>query len=598
MVVFNNGDIEAYETDELYDFLEDALQAEGDYDTTDGSVLDSILVALSTVLAEQQEQGLVDVYEGGFLDTATGQSLERVVSVLGLDRRSAINATGAVTFSHGSITDATYSIPSGTTVETAGGTEFTTTEVAEIPFWDDFEGVDPLANYSGDTASYEISQTYAKDGSNSLHATAAGNIWLDGGFSTRGQEHVTHLYFDSGDGGTQQATFRLLGEASNLAAGYDIVISADNNELSWEGGSVSSATIPSDEWLELHATVELDGSQTATLYDASGSEITTATKSAVPDYPDLADHDGTIGFGANSSAVYWDYAAAVDTTADIRAVEGGTVGNVAANAITTLPSPVTGVNDVTNTQAVGEEDLYDTDGQRQVSGTPEETDEELRERAERVSGDGGAATIDALLGSVLDVDGVTSARIFENDTDTDNTGTGGLPPVSFEMVVNGGDDGRIAEAIFEEKAATARDYGGANGTNTSAFVDAVNDQSFEIFFSRPTVVNVDTSLDIVVTDEYAGDRAVRKAVTDYVGGTGVDGEAVDGLTAGEDVIINELESRIQQLDGIVGVDSSDSTYTPSTVSDSNGLEVVSIGDNEVAETDGTDGSISITTTEV
>jgi hypothetical protein len=78
----------------------------------------------------------------------------------------------------------------------------------------------------------------------------------------------------------------------------------------------------------------------------------------------------------------------------------------------------------------------------------------------------------------------------------------------------------------------------------------------------------------------------------------VDGEAVDGLSAGEDVIINELESRIQQLDGIVGVDSSDSTYTPSTVSDSNGLEVVSIGDNEVAETDGTDGSISITTTEV
>jgi hypothetical protein len=598
MVNINNGVPEDLTQQEVYSLLEDELLAEGDYDTSDGSVLDSILVAVSTVLAEQQEDGLVEVYESAFLDTAEDVNLENVVSVIGLDRQSAINATGTVKFSHGSQTDTTYNIPNGTTVETAGGIGFDTTESTAIPFWDDFEGGAPLDDYSGDTGSYEISTAQAKNGSQSLHATTGGNIWLDGGTSTRGMTHHSHVYFDSGDGGTQQATFRHMSESNNLAAGYDIVIDAESNELIWESGNAASGTIPSDEWLELESRVELDGSKTATLYNAAGDEIVTATAAASPSYPDLADHDGTIGFGANSSAVYWDYASASDTTADIRAVEGGSDGNVGRNAITVMPSPVSGVNGVTNTQSTGDSELRDTDGERLVAGSPEETDEELRERARRVSGDGGAATIDALLGSVLDVDNVTSARIFENDTDTDNTGTGGLPPVSFELVVGGGGDIDVAEAIFEEKAATARDYGGVNGTATSASVDAVNGQSFEITYSRPTVIDVEPTIDVVVNDEYAGDREVRRVITDYIGGTGVDGEAVEGLSAGEDVIINELESRIHGVDGVIGVDSSDSSYTPSTTTDSNGLEVIAIGDNEVAETDATDGSISISTTEI
>jgi hypothetical protein len=251
----------------------------------------------------------------------------------------------------------------------------------------------------------------------------------------------------------------------------------------------------------------------------------------------------------------------------------------------------------------GNNDFKDRNQENFVTGQNEETDEQLRERAEDAVTEGGAATHDAIVSELVNnTTGVSSVTIYENKTDTDNTGSGGLPPHSFEVVVFGGDSTDVAQSIFDTKAVTSRDYGGVRGAEvTETVTSQANGQTRTISFSRPTDVSISMSLDLIINENYVGDTDIRDQIVQYIGGTQSNDSTVVGLGVGDDVRIDQLQDIVVgDENGVIGLDQSvdgnpiETTPTATTV---DGLNVIEIGANEVATANATDATITVNTRE-
>jgi hypothetical protein len=111
-------------------FYVDYLRDGADPPITDvnvGSVTRVVAEAIGREIALVYRQ-IALAYEAGFVDTATGKSLDLVVAILGLTRRGASSAAGIVTFFRAG-GDGTISIPQGFEVRTKDGSvAFETTE--------------------------------------------------------------------------------------------------------------------------------------------------------------------------------------------------------------------------------------------------------------------------------------------------------------------------------------------------------------------------------------------------------------------------------------------------------------------------------------
>ncbi|HEV2757449.1 MAG TPA: baseplate J/gp47 family protein, partial [Actinomycetota bacterium] len=111
-------------------FYVDYLRSGVDPPITDvnvGSVTRVVAEAIAREIAFVYRQ-IALAYESGFVDTATGTSLDLVVAILGLTRRGASSAAGIVTFFRAE-GDGTISIPQGFEVRTKdGAVAFETTE--------------------------------------------------------------------------------------------------------------------------------------------------------------------------------------------------------------------------------------------------------------------------------------------------------------------------------------------------------------------------------------------------------------------------------------------------------------------------------------
>ena len=263
------------------------------------------------------------------------------------------------------------------------------------------------------------------------------------------------------------------------------------------------------------------------------------------------------------------------TTAPIQAVYGGVEGNVGANTITVMPSSLPGVEYVTNPSET-------------IGGRDPETDDELRERAKDELSAGSGATAPALINAVQRLDGVTSVTIFVNDDGTDTIGNGGTD--GFELIVAGGNDTEIGQAILNTKAAGDSSYGGYNGSSVNVTADLPNGQTQDITFSRPTEVQIYVDATLDVTDEYKGDEAVADELVTYIGGLLSSGNELTGLNVGDDVIYNELIDHIMSVAGVYDV----TDLTVGTSASPTGSANVAIADSDVAVSDATDGSITLT----
>jgi uncharacterized phage protein gp47/JayE len=167
----------------------------------------------------------------------------------------------------------------------------------------------------------------------------------------------------------------------------------------------------------------------------------------------------------------------VVSVSDLVQVEAQNIGEVKApaNTITNLLVPIANVTSITNLEAATE-------------GRLEETDDELRVRRYESVSIIGAATEQAIIANVRNLDGVTAAFIIANRTFS--TDSDGRPPKSFEVVVEGGDEEEIAQTIWKYHPVGIE----TTGDITRTIVDEM-DEPQSVKFSRPVTVHIRMQID-------------------------------------------------------------------------------------------------------
>lgn len=240
--------------------------------------------------------------------------------------------------------------------------------------------------------------------------------------------------------------------------------------------------------------------------------------------------DATIGGGGTIAVI-----ASPEDTGPILGLSG---------TITEIATPVSGWSTVTN--------ALDATPGRAV-----ETDAALRERFILSFRAGGGSSVEAIRAVILGVEGVTYGSVIENDTDHDDDE--GRPPHSFEVIVVGGDNQDLADAIWFSKPAGIQPYG---VTESETVVDSFGD-AHTVEFTRPV------DLDMYVHVEYEVDEDPPEDIEDLI-----EAEILAfGLTLqpGDDVIPFKFEQHIEttgirDLTLFVGVSPSPTSDEPIEVS--------------------------------
>ena len=210
----------------------------------------------------------------------------------------------------------------------------------------------------------------------------------------------------------------------------------------------------------------------------------------------------------------------------IEAVESGEKVDP-AGTITIIVSTVPGFAATTNTQDV-------------VSGRELETDEEFRVRTIEASQVNSVATLPAITSRLRNIQGVDSATVIENETDSIDGG--GRPGHSYESIIVGGDDDDIAQDLWESKPAGIALFG-----TTTVLINDSEGQQRSIKFTRPAVINLAFRVTYSAYDEEElpsdPEAAIQEAVV----------ETTEALEIGEDVIPSRYFGPIYS--GVSGIDS-------------------------------------------
>lgn len=254
------------------------------------------------------------------------------------------------------------------------------------------------------------------------------------------------------------------------------------------------------------------------------------------------------------------------TTADVT-IGGGGTGDVAAACIVTGPvsapsgtitqivTPVSGVTAVTNPLDA-------------VIGRNIETDAAARIRRSQLLRSEGLATVEAIRAKVRSVDGVSTAIVFNNPTDVTNGD--GVPPHSFETVVQGGTNQDLFDAIFKAAPAGIRIYGSTTGTS-------LDSQGFAqpSAFTRPTQIPIYVAVTVhrdLATYPADGDAQIKAAVAAF---------GTSEWSVGDKVIYNRLFAPIYGISGVIEV----TDLRIGTAPTPTGTTDISIGSRQVSEFD-------------
>jgi uncharacterized phage protein gp47/JayE len=127
-------------------------------------------------------------------------------------------------------------------------------------------------------------------------------------------------------------------------------------------------------------------------------------------------------------------------------------------------------------------------------GIDEETDGQLKMRRVKSYFLQAQSPAEAVQAALLDVDGVTDAYVFENDT---GSAIGDVPAHSVWCIVENGTDEDVAAAIYGKKSAGCGMYG-----TESYVLDRPNGQSIEVFFDR--AINEDLYIEFTIQGRTAG----------------------------------------------------------------------------------------------
>lgn len=161
-------------------------------------------------------------------------------------------------------------------------------------------------------------------------------------------------------------------------------------------------------------------------------------------------------------------------------------------------------------------------------GSDADTDETLRQRWSASLYNRGSANIQAVRARVLDCIGVNKAVVIENVGDV--TDEDGLLPHSIEVIVSGGNDEDIANAIYLSKSGGIQ----TNGTQVVEIMDTLTAKTYPIHFNRPTNKPIWVKVEVYdYSEEVWNDANVAKIKNAIV-------EHGNMLSFGENVIIQRF----------------------------------------------------------
>ena len=229
-----------------------------------------------------------------------------------------------------------------------------------------------------------------------------------------------------------------------------------------------------------------------------------------------------------------------------------------SNTITQIDTPIVGWNSVTN--------LNDA-----ILGADLESDSDFRARRNRVIARNSQALLDSIISEIRSLSGVIEVKGYENDTNIDPD-SNGLPAYSIYMIVLGGDDDEIANAIYIKKTLGAKMLG-----NTTVQVLTSSGYLKDIKFSRPVSIPIYVEVNLTTFSDYPvnGDDLIKQAIIDYALGELIENRK---FGIGSNVIHSELYTPINTISG----HTVDSLFIKKTFPADESLDIV-IGIDEIAE---------------
>jgi uncharacterized phage protein gp47/JayE len=253
-----------------------------------------------------------------------------------------------------------------------------------------------------------------------------------------------------------------------------------------------------------------------------------------------------------------------------RVTENGRVA-ILPGTVTQIVTPVLGLNTVSNP--------FEFQYGRAV-----ETDEELRIRMSTSVEIAGKATVPAIRAALANITGVSSTSVQENAKP--NPSADGLPPHSYRIIIEGGDDQEIANTVWETKPAGIQTFTRSDGLGGSLDGHIVSDAEGNpqvVHFMRPIPKYIHLSVEVTLYNEEiypsaTAEAAVKEALVAYGAELGV----------GKDVICKRFYGAVYgAVNGVSNV-SILASYTedPLDIPDPNSfVEVLPVGSIEVSRFD-------------
>ena len=247
----------------------------------------------------------------------------------------------------------------------------------------------------------------------------------------------------------------------------------------------------------------------------------TAGTSAGSGGPDDESEDGTDG------TAHWRFLGTGTGYIDVlaRATETGPIVAVSGD-LTEIDTPIGGWDGVVN--------ILDAE-----PGLDAMTNAELRALQELEIALPGTCTQNAVRAALLEVDGVTSATVFVNNSDV--TDGDGVPPHAIECLVAGGDDQDIWDALLENVAVGIKTYGTETGTANDS-----EGTAHAMAFSRSTEIDAYVSLHVEIDPSAFpddGEDQIKAAVA----------EAGNALGNGADIRAGQIARAAGAIDGVLDV---------------------------------------------
>lgn len=182
------------------------------------------------------------------------------------------------------------------------------------------------------------------------------------------------------------------------------------------------------------------------------------------------------------------------------AMETGAQYNVPANAITSQVEPTSDVFTVTNPQAV-------------ENGANIETDAELAHRVRLANDTKPSSPVNGVISAVMEVPGVKSVQVVTNNTMA--VDSYGNPAKTIHVYVDGGEEMKIADALFNSVSAGILMV----GSHTETMTDAAGFSGNVVAFDYATKETIFVTVDVTTNNDFEIDGVdqVEKAVNDYLG---------------------------------------------------------------------------------